>query len=233
MLRLKIPGSLGKLLGNCGKALQIALDYIDPWNALKTGIETLVGDAVILEAGTPLIKSYGMQSVKMLNSIPGVRVVVADTKTMDTGKLETELAASYGANVVTVLAVAPDETIRAMVETAESLGVAVYGDLIGHPDPIGRAEKLWELGVHVALFHIGIDLQEKLGLTAGERGEIVAKIKEIFPGPIAVAGGIKPVEVSSLTEAGADIIIIGGAITRAENPRNAALEAYKRLGTRC
>ncbi len=230
---MKIPGRLGNLLNECGRLLQVALDFIDPWKALETGIISLVGKPVILEAGTPLIKSYGMQSVKMLASIPGVNAVVADMKTMDTGKLETELAASYGADVVTVLSVAPDETIRSMVETGEDLGVAVYGDLIGHPEPIKRAEQLWELGVHVALFHIGIDLQEKLGLSAGERVETVKRLKEVFPGPIAVAGGIRPEEVSSLSEAGADIIIIGGAITRAENPRKAALEAYQLLGSRC
>ncbi len=230
---MNVPGRLGKSLERCGRLLQVALDFIDPWEALRTGIEARVGPAVILEAGTPLIKSFGMNSVRMLSSLPGEPLVMADTKTMDTGRLETILAASYGADAVSVLAVAPDETIREAVAAGEEHSVTVYGDLIGSRDPIRDAERLWSLGVHIALFHIGIDVQKRLGLTAGQRAELVEKLSQAFPGPIAIAGGIRPGEVETLARSGARIIIIGGAITKSNSPRQAALEAYKRLGADC
>ncbi|MCE4625373.1 MAG: orotidine 5'-phosphate decarboxylase [Desulfurococcales archaeon] len=231
---MDVPGRLGRALEECGRLLQVALDFTNPWDALRVALQARAGRGVILEAGTPLIKSYGMGSVRLLRVLQGEDgVVVADTKTMDTGRLELSLAAEAGADVATVLAVAPRETIREMVEEGETRGVAVMGDLIGHPDPVRGAEELYSLGVHVALFHIGIDVQRSLGLSAANRAELVAKLAESFPGPIAVAGGIKPEEVGRLVEAGARIIIIGGAITRSPDPASAAMEAYRGLNARC
>ncbi len=230
---MQVPGRLGEALTKCGHLLQIALDFIDPWRALRVGIESRVGPAVILEAGTPLIKSFGMNSVKMLSSLPGSPIVIADTKTMDTGEIEVSLAASYGASAASVLAVAPDETIKEAVATGNDLEISIYGDLIGSTNPLSDAERLWSLGVHVALFHIGIDLQKRLGLTASQRIEIIEKIRDAFPGPIAVAGGVKPSEVEDLVKAGVDIVIIGSAITRSEDPRAMSLEAYRGLSPKC
>ncbi len=230
---MKVPGPLGGLLEECGRLLQVALDFTDLASALRIGVAARVGKAVILEAGTPLIKAEGMKSVKILSSLPGDPVVVADTKTMDTGSLELGLAADHGASVATVLAVAPDETIVEMVKEGERRGVAVMGDLIGYPDPVEGARRLRSLGVHVALFHIGIDVQKKLGMTASTRAELVARLKNSFDGPIAVAGGIKPGEVERLVDAGADIIIIGSGITKAKAPREAALKALAGLRPRC
>ena len=228
-----VPRRLGSLLEECGRLLQVALDYTSPWSALRTALEARVGRAVILEAGTPLIKSYGMDSVRMLSSLPGDPVVVADTKTMDTGRLELELAADAGASAATVLAAASDETIREMVEAGEEKGVAVIGDLIARDDPVGEARRLRRLGVHSVLLHIGIDVQRRLGITAGQAAGLVEKVGAAFQGPVAVAGGVKPGEAGRLAEAGASIVIIGGAITRSPSPRESAGEALRSLRPRC
>jgi 3-hexulose-6-phosphate synthase len=229
----KVPGRLGEYLDECGRLLQVALDFTKPWEALHVALEARVGKAIILEAGTPLIKSYGVDSIRLLRSIPGSGPIIADTKTMDTGRLELSLAAEAGADAVTVLSLAPDETIAEMVDEGEKRGVAVIGDLIGHPNPIEGAKKLIGNGVHIVLFHIGIDVQKKMGITATSRADLVRRIKQEIGGVIAVAGGIKPGETSSLADAGADIVIIGTGITRAKDPRNAALEALKGLRPRC
>ena len=228
-----VPGRLGELLDGCGRLLQVALDFTSPWDALRTGLAALVGKAVVLEAGTPLIKSYGVDAVRMLHSIPGAGAVVADTKTVDTGGLELALAAEAGADAATVLALAPEETVREMVAEGERRGVAVMADLIGVGDPVRAAERLRRLGVHIALFHIGIDVQKRLGVTAGQRAGLVRRLREAFGGPIAVAGGVKPGEAGELAGAGADIVIIGGAITRSPDPRASAAEALRGLAPRC
>ena len=229
----EVPGRLGESLERCGRILQVALDFTSPWDALRVGLQSLVGRAVALEAGTPLIKSYGMDAVRMLRSVPGSTIVVADTKTMDTGGLELAMAVEAGADVATVLAVAPEETIREMVAEAERRGAAVMGDLIGAEDPVRAAERLARLGVHVALFHVGIDVQRRLGLRAGDRAALVERLASHFPGPVAVAGGVKPEEAGALARAGASIVIIGSAITRSPDPRSAALQALRSLEPRC
>ncbi len=230
---VNVPGRLGSLLEECGGLLQVALDFTSVREALRVGYLAAVAPSVVLEAGTPLIKAEGMRAVHLLTSLPQDPVVVADTKTFDTGRLEVGLAAGHGASAATVLALAPDETIREAVEGAEEAGIALYGDLIGHPDPVEGARKLASLGVHVALLHIGIDVQRRLGITAGQVPDLVSRVKEAFGGVVAVAGGVRPGGVGRLARAGADIIIIGSAITKAGDPRGEAVRAVRELRPRC
>ncbi len=227
-------GAFMDRLNECGRLLQVALDFTDLREALKVASRLLgVSRAVILEAGTPLIKSYGIGSVSIIRSLAGDHLVVADMKTMDTGALEVSLAASHGADASSVLAVAPRETISEAVSEAVERGIAIYGDLIGHPDPLDGVRQLDKLGVHIALLHVGVDVQRKLGLTAGSRAELVETLRSEFKGPIAVAGGIKPDEAGLLADAGASIVIIGSAITRSQDPRESLLKALRNLDPGC
>ena len=220
-------------LSECGRLLQVALDFTKLGDALRIAVEVPRTHAVILEAGTPLIKSRGVTPIRVLKALPGDHIVFADTKTMDTGALEARLAGEAGADAVSVLALAPEETIGEVVDAARDLEIAVYADLIGHPNPLEAVETLRRLGVDVVLLHIGIDVQRKLGKTAEELADLVREASRAFGGPIAVAGGIKPEGVGKLVDAGASIVVIGGGITRAPDPREAALKALEKLNTKC
>ncbi len=204
---------------DCDVYLQVALDYTRLEDAVKLASIIPVEKWVILEAGTPLVKSEGARSISILKSIAGGRMVVADLKTMDTGGLEASIAFDNGADITTVLAAAPDETIRSAVEEACKRGKMVMADLIGLPDPLSAIHRLENLGVDIILFHIGIDVQQARSLTVSSRSELVEKLAdEAGRAKIAVAGGIKPSEAGVLKAAGADIIIIGSAITRSQDP---------------
>jgi len=222
-----------KNLDECERLLQIALDFTRLSDAIRIASLVQRGKETILEAGTPLIKSWGTMAVKVLRAIPGDHIVLADTKTVDTGRLEASLMAESGVDAVTVLALAPDETIGEMVDYGKEREIAVYADLIGSKDPLEEVKRLRRLGVDVVLLHIGIDVQKKLGLRASEITDLVGKVAKEFSGPVAVAGGIKPEEVDRVVNAGASIIIIGGGITRAKDPKSAFEEALKRLSARC
>ena len=84
--------------------LQLALDFVDLPRALKVAEEAVAGGADWLEAGTPLIKSEGLQAVRELRARWPHLTVVADMKTMDAGRVETECASKAGADVMVVLA---------------------------------------------------------------------------------------------------------------------------------
>ncbi|MFP3264747.1 MAG: orotidine 5'-phosphate decarboxylase / HUMPS family protein [Acidilobus sp.] len=226
-------GSLVERIGECGRLLQVALDFTDLRDAVRVGSLTALGPAVILEAGTPLIKAEGMKAVDVLRSIPGRHLVMADTKTMDVGGLEARLAFEHGADAMSVLAASSEETIREAVREAEAAGRDVYADLMGFTDLGPWVEKARRAGAHVALIHIGIDVQRALGTTAAQAKDVVRRAKELFRGPVAVAGGIKPEDVAGVAEAGADIIIIGSAITKAADPASAARRALEGLRPRC
>src|SRR5207302_1414376 len=118
--------------------LQVALDHMHRKRALLAAKEAIEGGADWLEAGTPLIKSEGMEVVRELKkSFPG-KTIVADLKTMDTGAFETEIAAKAGADVLTVMGVTDDATIPEAVAEAVAAGASTV--IVG--GAIIKAEKV-------------------------------------------------------------------------------------------
>ncbi len=216
-----------------GPLLQVALDFTDLVDALRTlmRVKTSLGDTIfVAEAGTPLVKSTGVSVARLLAAVAAPSPVLVDMKTADTGALEARMAAEAGAEATTVLALAPNETIEAAASEAHRQGIALVADLIGVSDPVKRAEELASLGVDIVEVHVGIDAQRALGLTAGELRDLVRRVVERFPGPVAVAGGLNAKTAPAMVEAGASIIVVGGAITRSPEPGEAAraiLEAIR------
>jgi len=215
--------------------LQVALDFTSLEEALRL-LRALgdLPDNLIIEIGTPLVKSAGVfSSVKSVRGVVGGdRLVLADMKTMDVGYVEAQLAFSSGADLTTVLGVADDETVRGALRAAEEWGRWVQADLIGHPNPVARARELADLGVHVVGVHAGIDVQSGRRLRAIELSDLVYQLRREVGDRalLSVAGGVKPGEVKALADKGADIVVIGAAIAKSPSPREALLEALRGLG---
>jgi 3-hexulose-6-phosphate synthase / 6-phospho-3-hexuloisomerase len=206
--------------------LQLALDYVDNNRALKAAKEASFG-VDWLEAGTPLIKSEGLSSVRELRRLFPRHKIVADMKVMDTGRFEVEAAAKAGADIVTVLAVADDSTIKEAVDAAKNVGCEIMVDLIGSPDPDDRAKAVEDMGVDYVCVHLSID-QQMRGIDFFSELRKVARAVDI---PVAAAGGLNSETVSLAVKAGASIIIVGGAITKAENSGAAAKAIKKAMKT--
>ena len=194
--------------------LQVALDLINDHRALAIAEDSVKGDKDCwLEAGTPLIKSEGMEIVRKLKEKFPDRTIVADMKVMDTGALEVEMAAKAGANVVCVLAASDDRTIADALKSARKYGTKIMVDLIGVKDKSIRAEELEKLGVDFLCVHIGID-QQMIGKKPVDILKSIVKKTKI---PIAVAGGLNSETAVDAVKAGASIVIVGGAITKAKD----------------
>ncbi|MHC1632014.1 MAG: 3-hexulose-6-phosphate synthase [Methanotrichaceae archaeon] len=190
--------------------LQVALDLLDLDRAVQIALEAAKGGADWIEAGTPLIKSEGMNAVRELkNTLPG-KTILADMKTVDTGALELEMAAKAGANVVAILAASDDSTIEDALRAARQYGVEVLVDLLGTPDPVARSKELEALGVNYICVHVGIDQQMTGRDTINFLNQIVDEVKI----PVAVAGGINADTAAEAVSSGASIVIVGGNITR-------------------
>lgn len=202
--------------------LQVALDFIDMARAMKVAKE-VADSADWIEAGTPLIKANGMEAVRQLKkAFPGKKIV-ADLKIADTGDVETEMAAKAGADVVTVLGTMDDQTIIHSVETAKNFGCRVMVDLMNVHNLEEQAKRAEYLGADYILVHTGID-QQMVGKDVFSDLKRVSGLVKI---PIAAAGGIKPENIAQAIKGGAEIIIVGGAITKAPDAKKAAA-AFKR-----
>jgi 3-hexulose-6-phosphate synthase/6-phospho-3-hexuloisomerase len=202
--------------------LQLALDFVDLPRALQVAEEAVAGGIDWLEAGTPLIKSEGLQAVRELKSRWPRLTIVADMKTMDAGRAEVEYAAKAGANVVGVLGAASDATIRECIEAARNYGAEVLVDMVQVPDVVTRAKAVEAMGASYIGIHIAIDEQMQ-GKTPWDTLREVAKAVKI---PIAVAGGINSETAAMAVESGASIVVVGGAITKATDA-TAATQAVK------
>ena len=209
--------------------LQLALDFLNLKRALQVAKEAVKGGIDWLEAGTPLIKSEGLDAVRELRKHFPKTTIVADMKIMDVGRIETEIAAKAGASVVCVLAAASDATIRECVEAGINYGIKVEADLIGikEAELIKRAREMERLGVDYIGVHISIDEQMK-GKDPFSRLRKVAKVVNI---PVACAGGINSETAPLVKKAGAEIIIVGGAINKASNPTLATKTIKKAIAS--
>ena len=65
--------------------LQLALDFTDVHRVLKIIKKAIAGGVDWIEIGTPLIKSEGVNAIRIVKKTFPEMQLVADMKTMDTG----------------------------------------------------------------------------------------------------------------------------------------------------
>ena len=202
--------------------LQTALDFTDRKNALRIAKETVDGDADFIEAGTPLIKSLGMDLIKETKEKNPEKKIVVDLKPMDVGKIEMNLAIDAGADIVVITGIAPFSTIEECIESAKKNNIKIYIDKIGMKDAPGK-EKMYE---HLKIirekyndFIVKILPQNTLKVHGYEfkkkGGKIISELKNLYPNKVIVAD-LKTIsdadkEFESAFDAGADIACIVAA----------------------
>lgn len=200
--------------------LQIAVDVADTKRILE--IASQIHDVIdIYEVGTPVIMKEGMVPVRELkNAYPNL-CVLADTKIMDGGALECKDVCEAGADIITVLALADDETILEVCQVAHAHHRKVMADLICVQNIPKRSKELMDLGVDYIGVHTGVDMQ-KQGRTPLKDLETLV---QAVPNEMAVvAGGVNLNTIDEYVALSPITIISGGALYNAKDIRNAVLE---------
>lgn len=197
--------------------LQVAIDTLSSDEAISLA-ESLAETVDLIEAGTPLVKRYGIGIVDRLRAASGLPVV-ADLKIVDGGPFECRLAIEAGASFVTVLATAADATVAGVVEVAHSAGVEVVSDLLGVCDLPQRIGRLEQLGVDYLGVHAGTDARLAGGTNLmGEIGLVTANSSM----NLVVAGGLNGNSIPGVLGFHPAIVVVGSAITAADDPVAAA-----------
>jgi 3-hexulose-6-phosphate synthase len=198
--------------------LQLAIDLLNKEDAAE--LANKVKDYVdIVEIGTPIVINEGLPAVQHLNdNIDSVKIL-ADLKIMDAADYEVSQAVKFGADIVTILGVAEDASIKAAVDEAHKHGKQLLVDMIAVQDLEKRAKVLDDLGADYIAVHTGYDLQAE-----GQSPlESLRKVKSVISNSkVAVAGGIKPDTIKDIVAENPDLIIVGGGIANAEDPVEAA-----------
>jgi len=93
------------------------------------------------------------------------------------------------------------------------------------PEFLKRAKEIEQMGTDYLGLHTSIDeqMQGKISF------EKVSRVTQEVNIPVAVAGGINSESASQAVEAGATIVIVGGAITKSEDAQKATREIKKAI----
>jgi 3-hexulose-6-phosphate synthase len=201
--------------------LQVALDgTLEQATAILDGAARLVD---IAEIGTPLIYREGMGAVRTLRGrFPNLTLLV-DLKIMDAGDEEASIGFEAGGDVVTVLGVTQDATIRGAVTAARRYGKQVMADLMQVANPVERGRELLAMGCDYLCVHTAYDVQSA---EVTPLATLMALRHGLPDAPLAAAGGIQVANLDAILALQPAIVIVGGAITRAANP-TAAAQAFR------
>ncbi len=216
--------------------LQVALD-LDNLDVMERILADLPNkERVLIEAGTPLVKKFGVGVVGKIRELRPDAFIIADLKTLDVGRVEVKMAADETADAVAISGLGTLESIKKAIHETQKQGIYSILDMMNVKD---FEEKLSaipdDLKPDIVLLHRNVDLEtwikEHGGNTEGmtEWGNI-EKIKEITGSLVAVAGGITPDNVEEAIDKGADIIIAGRYIIGSRDVRRSAQDFLAHFG---
>ncbi|MCC6010776.1 MAG: orotidine 5'-phosphate decarboxylase, partial [Desulfurococcaceae archaeon] len=123
-----------------------------------------------------------------------------------------------------------NETLIEASAAKKEHGILLIVDLISSRDPYKRALEVAKYEPDVVLFHVGISVQRARGVTAAELVEEAVRVKEETSVKVAVAGGLKTGAIKPLVERGVDIVVVGSAITSAQDPVEATRRILAEMG---
>lgn len=204
--------------------LQLSLD----WMTLNQALEILLDTSKnvdIIEVGTPMLFEYGLSAVKTIKEAYPDKLVLADMKIIDGGKLEVEMALRYGADIVTIMAAANDRTIEIAAQAVHDGGKLIMADLLGVKDIAARAVRLEELDVDYICVHTAFDMKDAQARPVNALMEVQAVCKKA---KTAIAGGITRKELDGILELRPDDVIVGGGILNSADIAAEASYFYRR-----
>ncbi len=173
-----------------------------------------VSDRIIIEAGTPLIKEYGVEAIRSIYSRWAWKTrqqnidpyVVADLKAMDRGDREVQIAKDGGASAAICLGQAPVEVINNFIATCQKFAMDSMLDVMNIDFPIKILRRLKKLP-DVVLLHKGVD-EEKFNKDKPIPYIQINKVLSTYNVLISIAGGDTIREVQRAIFNGAHIVVV-------------------------
>ena len=208
--------------------LQVALD-LDNMDEMERIINTLPDrERILLEAGTPLVKKFGVGIVSKIRELRKDAFIIADLKTLDVGRIEVKMAADETADAVAISGLGTIESIEKAIHEAQKQGIYSILDMMNVDNFVEKLKSL-NFTPNIVLLHRNVDLETMKAERGEEAGEMtewgnIGEIKETLGanGLVAVAGGITPNKVEQALDSEADIIVVGRYIIGSRDVRRSA-----------
>ena len=215
--------------------LQVALD-LDNMQEMERIIDSLPDrERILIEAGTPLVKKFGVGIVGKIRELKKDAFIIADLKTLDVGRIEVKMAADETADAVAISGLGTQESIEKAIHEAQKQGIYSILDMMNVDNFTEKLETL-NFKPDIVLLHRNVDL-ETMKAERGEEQEAMTEwgninqIKDILGenGLVAVAGGIVPKKMDQALDSGADIIVVGRYIIGSRDVRHAAEDFLEKM----
>lgn len=208
--------------------LQVALD-LDSIEDMERIIDSLPNrERILIEAGTPLVKKFGVGIISKIRELRKDAFIIADLKTLDVGRIEVKIAADETADAVAISGLGTLESIQKAVQEASKQGIYSILDMMNVENFIEKIKSL-KYKPDIVLLHRNVDLETHKTEKGEKIGELtewgnIKEIKKILGknNLVAVAGGITPDKVEQALASGADIIVVGRYIIGSRDVRRAA-----------
>lgn len=200
------------------KKLQVALDLFSEKAALEV-LSEVVEYVDVIELGTPLVMIEDVGLIGRIKEKYPDKIVFADIKIMDGGGVLSKIVFDAGADMVSVLAAAEDNTVRASIDCAREYGKLVLVDMCSVKNIEKRAKEIDEMAPDFVCVHVGYDIQS----TGADPIEDLHKIN-VIKTKTAIAGGINLSNFNEVVRSSADLIIVGGGLCNQPNRADVARE---------
>lgn len=209
--------------------VQVALD-LDNLDTMEEIISAIPNrERLLLEAGTPLIKKFGVGVISKIRALRPDAFIIADLKTLDVGRLEIKMAADETSDAVAISGLGTIESIEKAIHEAQKQGIYSILDMMNVKNFKEKLSRIKDdLKANVVLLHRNVDFETSMA----EKGEDTSNMTEwgnikeikklIGNGLVAVAGGITPEKVDEAISSGADIIVVGRYIIGSRDVRRSA-----------
>lgn len=137
--------------------LQIALDNQTLDSAYQT-TRLIAQEVDIIEVGTILCVAEGVRAVRDLKALYPEKIVLADAKIADAGKILSRMCFAASADWVTVICCADINTVKGALEVAREFNGDVQIELTGYWD-WHQAQAWRQAGIEQVVYHRSRDAQ--------------------------------------------------------------------------
>lgn len=193
--------------------LQVAIDRVSLEKAVELS-KKLNGVVDIIEIGTSLIKDYGNLSIQKISEVVTESKILVDSKTIDEGKYEFSQAFKHGADIVTVMGAATNETLESCYSVAENCNKTMMIDLLNIKSE--QIENIPDFPNVIWLLHHSLDSNKHFKVVDDLYNFRTVHINKQ---QIGIAGGIDLQTVKKLKGKDlVDIVVVGSKIIKNGDP---------------
>lgn len=202
--------------------LQLAIDHGKEHEILAV-VEKVAPEVDIIEIGFPMVVTYGLGLVEKIRELVPAKPICVDVKVFHGGTGVTSRCFDAGANIVSVLSVAPNPVIEKMVAKAKTYDGDILCDMSAPARMVGqRTAEVDQLGVDYIMVPTGFKPDYDYDIDKPRRWSFRPRVKPMdlagvvkrntHHAKLALSTGIDESNIRQVVDMNPGLIVVGRAI---------------------